>query len=66
MEFNLSEKVSKAHPTIIGGEIIDARDVKEFIRLLKEDILDGDDINSSVNIKWLLNNIDKLAGDKLT
>jgi hypothetical protein len=32
-EFNLSEKIQ----VILSGDILDVKDVKEFIRLLKED-----------------------------
>jgi len=65
-EFNLSEKIdygisvesSKRHPW--GQYIIFVRDVKEFIRLLKEKTYYDDIVTEEFHKK-----IDKLAGDKL-
>ena len=53
-EFNLSEKIEDAC-WVISGKVIREKDIKEFIRLLKE----------TSNSAYLDSEIDKLAGDKL-
>lgn len=68
-DFNLSEKIRKRN----NFEEIDVSDAKEFIRLLKEEILKNGvyEIETDtqraglVDVKKLFNTINKLAGDKL-
>ena len=56
-EFNLSDKIDND----VG--MIDTIHVKEFIRLLKEEI---EPLNATQEkIDWIMNIIDELAGDKL-
>ena len=61
-EFNLSERIWET-PNMtgvqIGEEVISKEDVKEFIKLLKEEI----DFHMPKDI--IIETIDKLAGDKL-
>ena len=65
VEFNLSGKIrgkllAKGQPKECAGELIlYLRDVKEFIRLLKERITGTEYYGISVE------DVDKLAGDKL-
>ena len=66
-EFNLSEKIHRERVKW-KTEVIDKKDVKEFIRLLKErvrhlDIYEG--LWSEAEREALFIEIDKLAGDKL-
>ena len=58
MEFNLSEKIrgKNSKHSISNHWILDFEDVKEFVRLLKEELADQYNIPAR---------IDKLAGDKL-
>lgn len=68
-EFNLSEKRINRHGLISIGYNED--DVKEFIRLLKEEVISGtlfSDFNGKPFTlkRKLKDKIDKLAGDKLT
>ena len=67
-EFNLSSKLCDG----FGNPHYHPLDVKEFIRLLKEEFQDGDDelYEDSEGINWcnwdLLNKkLDKLAGEEL-
>jgi len=61
-EFNLSEKEK-----IWAGEyLFSVDDVKEFIRLLKEDLFIKGEVNEGSVINAFLERLDKLAGDKLT
>ena len=69
-EFNLSEKIEGQMKTI--GKYIPLKDIKEFIRLLKEEIRKcaiqeeneiADAQNSALYCCYEI--IDKLAGDKL-
>ena len=72
VEFNLSKKIINLKFADIDG-ILDIEDVKEFIRLLKEEInifetdnhlrIEGKSIRSLVKLK---NDIDKLAGKELS
>ena len=57
-EFNLSEKILGEISNEKEGAIL-TRDIKEFIKRLKEKIK-GDS-----HWKWTFQEIDKLAGDKL-
>ena len=57
-EFCLSDKSYKRPMSKIDRQILDVRDVKEFIKRLKEDLKNHPDIH----IDYL---IDKLAGDSL-
>ena len=59
-EFNLSDEIEELE----GIDIIRYSYVKEFIRLLKEDLSAGDDI-FLVTKESIREEIDKLAGDKL-
>lgn len=69
-EFNLSEKIKTKHEFNYqhqgfhsDPELLEVTDVKEFIRLLKEELLIfGKDIEEKQQI---LNKINKLVGDKL-
>lgn len=67
-EFNLSEKerIGYFKEKGFGGEfkVILSQDVKEFIRLLKEEIKKGC-MGTSANCYLIKKEIDKLAGDKL-
>lgn len=71
MEFNLSEKSLKwlKDPMLKGGMMgrtfIDERDVKEFIKLLKEDMHTPQKYACICCDTWN-KAIDKLAGDKLS
>jgi|TARA_R110000744_G_scaffold270384_4_gene383598 hypothetical protein len=65
MEFNLSDKIFDS----LNMNLLDIKDVKEFIRLLKEETID---INKTENLRgFAVQNerftklIDKLSGDKL-
>lgn len=66
-EFNLSEKIKHLDCKGLDGtytNMIQARDIKEFIRLIIKDI------NNVVNFedyqkKWLIDTINKRVGDKL-
>mgnify|MGYP007099617977 CR=1 FL=1 len=65
MEFNLSEKINGENKDGFGH--LWTEDVKEFIRLLKEDV---NKIQNSLRMSYnaqiqIHNAIDKLAGDKL-
>jgi hypothetical protein len=72
-EFNLSEKITDQTDPRIGSCIV-TEDVKEFIRLLKEE-LNSKKVEIKANsragktwnniIELHLNTIDKLAGEKL-
>jgi len=64
-EFNLSEKEVRAKGK---GKVFMRKDVKEFIRLLKEEIMawGGYDGNTDKMVEETIKDIDKLAGDKLT
>ena len=79
-EFNLSEKIGeglfkvKEPLSIIEFDFILVKDVKEFIRLLKERIINSnsqsinfsEDVDSiSINLGEVINIIQDLAGDKL-
>lgn len=57
-EFNLSEEITPAYGWNDNTKVILAEDVKEFIRLLKEDFKSK--IGETAEII-----IDKLAGEKL-
>ena len=59
-EFNLSERIYVSH---LPEDSIDTRDVKEFIKRLKEEIKDY--LVPLGNREILLKEIDKLAGEKL-
>jgi hypothetical protein len=63
-EFNLSEKIGFwATPMGRSGEGLAVLDVKEFIRLLKEEIIK---LNYPGKVETqMLYEIDKLCGDKL-
>ena len=71
-KFNLSKKIREAFINRDDGIVVE--DVKEFIRLLKERLLEksfrienGLVIDTDKEIRRnMLNEIDKLAGDKLT
>jgi len=63
-EFNLSKKIGKV--SINGTEILMIKDVKEFIKRLKEN-LNSNLVEISYNtLNYQLNMIDKLAGDELS
>lgn len=59
-EFNLSDKIQTYH----GWFILELSDVKEFIRLLKEEVTKGCR-GTSANCYLIKEEIDKLIGDKL-
>ena len=66
-EFNLSELIfecgkSKAS---IDCPVIHKENVKEFIRLLKEDLYVPKDCDVGTALRTLLDRINKLAGNKL-
>lgn len=69
-EFNLSKRM-KAYTSVSGSirfDFFKEEDVKEFIRLLKEEVksnIAGSDKFYDDNPENLLDFIDKLAGDKL-
>jgi hypothetical protein len=60
-EFKLSEKIMYSEIGGYDGEIA-VQDVKEFIRLLKENLCNFNKRDLEINLKI----IDKLAGSKLT
>ena len=65
-EFNLSEKIETANLDMEVWEefdFLDVEDVKEFIRLLKEEL--DDRIRSNTANEICNEIIDKLAGEKL-
>ena len=70
-EFNLSNKIGNAddgYDTGEGTKIILAKDVKEFIKILKLKVNGLDFFMSGSKIRfddWLKGEIDKLAGDDL-
>jgi hypothetical protein len=65
-DFNLSEKIAndfdlRKFSTRTGySKFIDVEDVKEFIRLLKKEVLKFNAFDV-----WTISAIDKLAGEKL-
>ena len=64
-EFNLSEKIERAGCSTWNCKdgFIDVEDVKEFIRLLKKEL---EPINTTQEkVDWIMEQIDKLVGDKL-
>jgi len=68
-EFNLSNLVTKKNQLGVPANVYFENDVKEFIRLLKTEIL-NDWINPSKSenksfVTIMLEKIDKLAGDRL-
>jgi len=60
-KFNLSEKIKFDETGNIG--LFVEKDVKEFIRLLKEDI--ALEFEDDCHLDWLNIKIDKLAGEEL-
>jgi hypothetical protein len=61
-EFNLSEKIVEKN----GKKAIHPDYVKEFIRRLKDKVIFANNIeDGNVTYAWVLQSIDKLAGDKL-
>ena len=67
-EFNLSDKIIEVDD-YTNDEGIFIEDVKEFIRLLKEELRKRYNQKYDFNIndlEWALDKIDELAGDKLT
>jgi hypothetical protein len=68
-DFNLSEKIDVSCP-LCPNENINTRDVKEFIRLLKDEIQNNPPVDTTCG-EWefdeqrLYKIIDKLAGSKL-
>ena len=56
-EFNLSDKIQEEEEMEAEEFGLKIEDVKEFIRLLKEEIL--------LDYNWVCPIIDKLAGEKL-
>jgi len=65
-EFNLSEKTfdwgdGKQHPC----EVISIKDAKEFIRLLKENIIVPKECDAGTALREMVKRIDTLAGEKL-
>lgn len=63
-EFNLSAEVFNSGDE--GGDIIMARDIKEFIRLLKEKAKTGEwNDYTGIDYEQFSKDVDKLAGDKL-
>ena len=66
-EFNLSEKITdyrNSHQEPV--EWLETKDVKEFIKLLKEELKDWGTIEKAMEGKSITQIVDKLAGDKLT
>ena len=63
-EFNLSEKI-QMDSEYLDWEMLKIEDVKEFIRLLKEEMNDDDSLDYSTQVE-IERKIDKLAGEKLT
>ncbi len=63
-EFNLSEKTHRGNEEINLPPYIDLVDIKEFIKLLKDEIR-VHDIHGKCGIN-ISQKIDKLAGSKLT
>ena len=78
-DFNLSERIYKfdINPLKTKEDLLLTKDVKEFIKRLKEEIdanwqyhnqygdCVGKGCASCSNINWIRNKIDKLAGDDL-
>jgi hypothetical protein len=66
-EFNLSGKIRIAEKVdnLYKREMIEAEDVKEFIRLLKEGIIGEEFEYYEHSVEWLKEIIDELAGEKL-
>lgn len=68
-EFNLSKKVIKAHYFEDSDEVLDVEIVKEFIRLLKDEIeyeKSDESIETIGVLKVLSFKLDKLAGSELS
>jgi len=57
---NIDKKVD-----IVAGDYFKLEDVKEFIRLLKEEIIGEEFEYYEHSVEWLKEIIDKLAGEKL-
>ena len=68
MTFNLSEKAMEGTIHSIHKEIFIKEDIKEFIKLLKEELTDKKTGLALTDLKEIIikNIVDKLAGDKLT
>ena len=70
-EFNLSEKIYKyANGAERMPDTIAREDVKEFIRLLKDELMSACDMPNCTKedcklLDWVLTQIDQLAGEKL-
>ena len=66
-EFNLSEKIEHSYDAYCGTgtDLINPEDVKEFIRLLKEEIHIDIEFHSDIDETNCYKVIDKLSGEKL-
>lgn len=64
--FNLSEKIEvcKCEEHNLYGEFINIEDIREFIRLLKDDIKKGD-LYRCKSCKSTLDFLNKLSGEKI-
>jgi len=68
-QFNLSDKIHQM-PFTENSNCINVKDVKEFIKQLKEEIHSVCDMETTTNediivLDWVSNKIDKLAGKDL-
>lgn len=63
-EFNLSDKImyQMGDEEFTADEVITIDDIREFIKILKEQLFISDAVNDEVPV-WEI--IDKLAGEKL-
>ena len=65
-DFNLSDKIQDWHYEHgCYEDLIQMKDVKEFIKRLKESLVDNYSLNE-IFVNSFKRDIDKLAGDKLT
>ena len=64
IEFNLSEK-EVGNPKALDEHVYKSKDVKEFIKLLKEEI-ENEEFTYTDDLDRLFPIIDKLAGKELT
>ncbi len=64
-EFNLSEKIDLDYSVYDMEGVISTEDVKEFIKQLKEEISNPEMHLKKTDVEIILEEIDKLAGEKL-
>ena len=63
-EFNLSEHLEHVYNMKYGKQAVKDKYIKEFIERLK-DIVEKTHDKGQIDVSYLFNCIDKLAGDKL-